>query len=93
MAPAHPGDGSRELSGDGPDADTALDHRLVGPGADETERAAESALRPKSLRDFVGQQVVRDQLSIVLESARARGRAVSASSLIKRLPYRTERAW
>ncbi len=75
MAPAHPGDGSRELSGDGPDADTALDHRLVGPGADETERAAESALRPKSLRDFVGQQVVRDQLSIVLESARARGRA------------------
>lgn len=79
MAPGQPADGSRELSGDGP-ADDALpdhlaDHRLVGPGADDTERAAESALRPKSLRDFVGQQVVRDQLSIVLESARARGRA------------------
>ena len=76
MAPSFPGDGSRELSGDGPDtASDLVDHRLVGPGADETERAAESALRPKSLRDFVGQQVVRDQLSIVLESARARGRA------------------
>ncbi|MFD1719156.1 Holliday junction branch migration DNA helicase RuvB [Georgenia deserti] len=42
-------------------------------GADDVERAAEAALRPRRLADFVGQEVVRDQLSLVLEAARARG--------------------
>ena len=36
--------------------------RLVGGGADATERAAEAALRPKRLEDFTGQEVVRGQL-------------------------------
>lgn len=48
---------------------------LVRPGADEIERAAEAALRPRSLDEFVGQRVVRDQLSLVLQAARRRGRA------------------
>lgn len=48
--------------------------RLVGVSSDERERAAESALRPGSLADFVGQAVVREQLSLVLEAARARRR-------------------
>ena len=48
---------------------------LVRPGADEAERAAEAALRPRTLREFVGQRVVRDQLSLVLDAARRRGRA------------------
>jgi Holliday junction DNA helicase RuvB len=48
--------------------------RLVGVSSDERERAAESALRPGSLDDFVGQTVVREQLSLVLEAARARQR-------------------
>ncbi|UQN30985.1 Holliday junction branch migration DNA helicase RuvB [Brachybacterium kimchii] len=39
------------------------------------ERAAEAALRPKSLADFVGQEVVREQLSLVLDAAKGRGRA------------------
>ena len=47
--------------------------RLVGGGADATERAAEAALRPKRLEDFTGQEVVRGQLSVVLRSALARG--------------------
>ncbi|WP_136194426.1 Holliday junction branch migration DNA helicase RuvB [Actinomyces procaprae] len=47
--------------------------RLVGGGADDAERAAEAALRPKRLEDFVGQQVVRGQLSVVLRAALARG--------------------
>ncbi len=47
--------------------------RVVQGGADELERAAESALRPRSLSDFVGQPVVRDQLSLVLQAALARG--------------------
>lgn len=47
---------------------------LVGAGADEIERAAEAALRPRRLADFVGQPVVREQLALVLEAAAARGR-------------------
>ncbi len=39
------------------------------------ERTAEAALRPRRLDEFVGQQVVRDQLSLVLDAAAARGGA------------------
>ena len=71
-------DGSLDLSPDDDDLgelpDQVLADRLVGVGADAVERAAESALRPKRLSDFVGQAVVRDQLSLVLEAARARQR-------------------
>ena len=49
--------------------------RLTRAGAGDAERAAESALRPRGLHEFVGQPMVRDQLSLVLEAARARGRA------------------
>jgi Holliday junction DNA helicase RuvB len=48
---------------------------LVRSAADDIERAAEAALRPRNLDEFVGQRVVRDQLSLVLQAARARGRA------------------
>jgi len=48
---------------------------LVRSGADDVERAAEAALRPRRLDEFVGQRVVREQLSLVLEAARNRGRA------------------
>jgi len=48
---------------------------LVRSDADELERAAEAALRPRRLAEFVGQKVVRDQLSLVLQAARLRGRA------------------
>ena len=36
--------------------------RVVAPGAEAIERAAEAALRPRSLSEFVGQRVVREQL-------------------------------
>lgn len=39
------------------------------------ERTAEAALRPRRLDEFVGQKVVRDQLSLVLDAAAARGRS------------------
>ena len=48
---------------------------LVTTGADEDERAVEGALRPRRLDEFVGQRVVREQLSLVLEAARGRGHA------------------
>ncbi|MGC5627895.1 Holliday junction branch migration DNA helicase RuvB [Georgenia sp. Z1344] len=44
-------------------------------GADDVERAAEAALRPRRLADFIGQRVVRDQLALVLAAATARGAA------------------
>ena len=47
--------------------------RVVAPDAGEIERAAEAALRPKRLAEFVGQRVVRGQLQLVLGAARGRG--------------------
>ncbi len=48
--------------------------RLVRPDAELDERAAEQALRPRSLDEFVGQERVKEQLGLVLEAARGRGR-------------------
>ena len=50
-----------------------MSDRFVGPEADEIERAAEGALRPRHLEEFVGQDVVRGQLSVVLRAATSRG--------------------
>ncbi len=50
------------------------DDRVVSPLADVDERALEGALRPKRLTEFIGQARVREQLSLVLESALRRGR-------------------
>src|SRR5699024_7582352 len=49
------------------------DH-LMTAEADELERAAETALRPRRLEEFIGQPVVREQLGLVLEAAIRRGR-------------------
>jgi len=46
----------------------------VDPGAGDDERLVEAALRPKRLDEFVGQERVREQLQLVLESAKRRGR-------------------
>ena len=51
-----------------------IEERVVEPEADDTERAVEAALRPRKLAEFVGQRVVRDQLSLVLDAATARRR-------------------
>jgi Holliday junction DNA helicase RuvB len=48
--------------------------RLVSAEADGAERVVEAALRPKTLAEFLGQQRVREQLALVLEAAKARGR-------------------
>jgi len=47
---------------------------IVRPEAIDEERVVEAALRPKRLAEFVGQERVREQLSLVLESAKRRGR-------------------
>ncbi len=58
--------------------DAALDAAALEPvpltaEATPDEREAESSLRPRNLDEFVGQERVREQLGIVLDSAKARG--------------------
>ena len=48
---------------------------LTAAEAEGDERAVEAALRPRTLDEVVGQHRVRDQLGLVLEAARRRGRA------------------
>src|SRR3954471_15289569 len=48
---------------------------LVSSEAEGHDRAVEAALRPRSLGEVIGQERVREQLSLVLQAARARGRA------------------
>lgn len=58
------------------DAAEAAHYRsLTAVDADGDERALEAALRPRTLDEVVGQVRVRDQLGLVLEAARRRGRA------------------
>lgn len=47
---------------------------LTDAEADGDERAVEAALRPRTLDEVVGQHRVREQLALVLEAARSRGR-------------------
>src|SRR3954463_5185451 len=64
------------MSGDELDAvEDAHLASLTAVEADGDERAVEAALRPRTLDEVVGQQRVRDQLGLVLEAARRRGRA------------------
>ena len=48
------------------------DQSLVNTGSDDEERAQELALRPRSLKEFVGQSRVAGQIDLVLAAARAR---------------------
>lgn len=48
---------------------------LTSPETSATELAFESALRPKSLGEFVGQAKVREQLSLLLQAAQMQGRS------------------
>jgi Holliday junction DNA helicase RuvB len=57
------------------DSEGIVTERVVHPGSDDVERAAEAALRPRSLAEFVGQRVVCDQISLILHAAMGRGRA------------------
>jgi len=47
---------------------------LVEADAHDDEREVEAALRPRTLDELIGQDRVREQLSLVLEAARGRGR-------------------
>jgi Holliday junction DNA helicase RuvB len=49
--------------------------RLVNPAAVSEESLSENALRPKSLKEFIGQHRVREQIDVLLTAARNRGAA------------------
>ena len=48
---------------------------LTAPEAENDERAVEAALRPRSLEEVVGQERVREQLSLLLQAALGRRRS------------------
>lgn len=56
-------------------ANDMSDDRLVAPEFSQEDSAAEHALRPKTLNDFIGQHRVRDQIDVLLSAARSRGSA------------------
>ncbi|MCF8535253.1 MAG: Holliday junction branch migration DNA helicase RuvB [Candidatus Nanopelagicaceae bacterium] len=47
--------------------------RLISPSAALDDSAAEGALRPKDLEEFIGQERVRQQIDILLSAAKHRG--------------------
>ncbi len=52
---------------------SAAGRELVTPDAEPAEAAAESALRPRTLNELIGQHRVREQLALLLDAARSRG--------------------
>jgi Holliday junction DNA helicase RuvB len=54
--------------------DIDVEVEVVSPYADADDRVAEAALRPRRLAEFIGQERVREQLALILDSARRRGR-------------------
>lgn len=60
------------VSGEGAETGETL-QRIIGAEAGALDRAAEGALRPRELADFVGQKKVREQLLLVLDAASLRG--------------------
>jgi len=49
------------------------DDRLISPATALDESAAEGALRPKDLQEFIGQERVRQQIDVLLTAAKHRG--------------------
>jgi Holliday junction DNA helicase RuvB len=56
--------------------DVQAEDRIVTPVGAPSERAMENRLRPKTLDEYIGQQVMREKLSIFLEAARRRQEAL-----------------
>ncbi|GFZ93590.1 Holliday junction branch migration DNA helicase RuvB [Dyella caseinilytica] len=52
------------------------DHRIITANAQMDDDALEASIRPKRLAEYLGQQAVREQLSIYIEAAKKRGGAL-----------------
>src|SRR5258708_9099977 len=53
-----------------------MSDRLVSPKMTEEEQAVEGSLRPRSLSEYIGQEKIKENLSILLEAARHRNESV-----------------
>jgi len=56
-------------------------HPAIQPAAETAERAAETALRPISLDEFIGQEELKAQLRLALDAAQKRGEALEHTLL------------
>src|SRR5690554_1426347 len=57
------------------------DERLVTAAAARDDEAFDRAIRPRRLADYVGQARVKEQMTIFIEAARARGEALDHTLL------------
>jgi Holliday junction DNA helicase RuvB len=71
-----PDSGTDELSDQftGAELEHLASRGLVDAAADPDDQVVEAALRPRTLDEVIGQDRVREQLALVLDAARARGR-------------------
>ena len=53
-----------------------MTERLVSPKMSEEEQAVEGSLRPRRLAEYIGQEKIKENLSILLEAARRRNESV-----------------
>lgn len=58
--------------------DSSDDGRIISPvaGLDEIKNDLEEQIRPKYLKDYIGQPAVREQMEIFISAAKARGEAL-----------------
>ena len=54
---------------------------VVDPAADDEEESYEVSLRPKALSEFIGQEKIKNNLSIFIEAAKKRGEALDHALL------------
>ena len=53
-----------------------LDERLISPHAMHEDNTEGNKVRPKRLSDYIGQSKVKENMSIYVEAAKARGEAL-----------------
>jgi holliday junction DNA helicase RuvB len=65
------------MTGEAHEVDAAhVESRIGEPSALSGEREFDAALRPKTLGEFVGQERIKEQLSLLIDGARTRGEPV-----------------
>lgn len=62
-----------EMSNDDLDFDLNTRERLVEPSFNESDSEAELTLRPKTLEEYIGQDKVKENMSVYIEAAKKRG--------------------
>ena len=56
-----------------PELEMDLENRFVAPEITESDREGELSLRPHTLEEYIGQEQVKENLSVFMQAARLRG--------------------